>query len=95
MAEVDSDLLQLKNLGVASVNILRAVGISSYADLKEVGSVEAYTRIKRRGISVSKVMLYALEGALMDTHWKELEPDLKKRLVAESEAKSSAELNEN
>jgi len=93
LAEVESDLLQLKNLGVASVNILRAVGISSYADLKEVGSVEAYARIKRRGISVSKVMLYALEGALMDAHWKELEPSLKKRLVAAAEEKENSELN--
>ncbi len=84
MAELDSDLLHLKNLGVASVNILRAVGISNVADLREAGAVETYTRIKRRGISVSKVMLYALEGALIDVHWKDLDPDLKKRLVVES-----------
>lgn len=91
MAELDSELLHLKNLGVASVNILRAVGISSIEDLRQLGAVETYTRIKRRGISVSKVMLYALEGALIDTHWKDLDPGLKKRLVAEADANLAAE----
>ena len=85
MADLDSDLLQLKNLGAASVNILRAVGISSIQDLRNAGAVEAYTRIKRRGINVSKVMLYALEGALIDVHWKDLEPNLKQKLVSEAE----------
>lgn len=85
MAEQESDLLQLKNLGVASVNILRAVGISSYAELKRVGTIEAYCRIKARGINVSKVMLYALEGALLDIHWKDLSPDSKARLVEAAE----------
>jgi len=85
LAELDSELLRLKNLGVASVNILRAVGISSIEDLRTLGAVETYTRIKRRGINVSKVMLYALEGALIDTHWKDLDPSLKKRLVNEAD----------
>ena len=85
MAEYESDLMHLKNLGVASVNILRAVGIGSVEDLRSLGAVETYTRIKRRGINVSKVMLYALEGALIDVHWKDLEPNLKSRLVLEAD----------
>lgn len=86
VADRDCDLLQLKNLGVASVNILRAVGVSSYQDLKALGSVEIYRRIKKRGINVSRVMLYAMEGALLDIHWKELDPELKARLVREAES---------
>lgn len=84
MADYDRDLIQLKNLGIASVNILRAVGINNYDDLKQLGAVAVYKRIKRRGISVSKVMLYAMEGALLDVHWKNLDPDLKARLVREA-----------
>ena len=80
-----SELLQLKNLGMASVNILRAVGINTYADLKRTGAVEAYRRIKARDINVSKVMLYALQGALMDVHWNDLSPDLKRQLVEDAE----------
>ncbi len=80
-----SELLRLKNLGMATVNILHAIGINTYADLREVGAVEAYKRIKARDINVSKVMLYALQGALMDVHWNDLPADLKQRLVDEAE----------
>lgn len=80
-----SELLELKNLGMASVNILQAIGINTYEDLAELGPVQVYCRIKARGIHVSKVMLYALQGALMDIHWNDLPPDLKARLVKEAE----------
>ena len=83
--ENESDLSTLKNLGTASVNILNAVGIKSRQDLQRMGSVNAFLKIKARGIRVSKVMLYALEGALLDTHWKELDPDHKVHLLAEME----------
>ncbi|TVZ37788.1 DNA transformation protein [Alteromonadaceae bacterium 2753L.S.0a.02] len=79
------ELIGLKNLGMASVNILHAIGVNSYDDLSQMGAVEAYRRIKARGIHVSKVMLYALQGALMDVHWNDLSPDLKKQLVTEAE----------
>lgn len=81
-----SELLELKNLGMASVNILQAIGINTYEDLADMGPVQAYCRIKARGIHVSKVMLYALQGALMDVHWNDLPPDMKTQLVEESEA---------
>lgn len=87
-----SDLTTRKNLGTASINILHAVGINNYDDLKTVGSVEAYVRIKKRNIHVSRVMLYALEGALMDVHWNTLAPELKETLlnqVADAEAASA------
>jgi len=85
------NLSELKNLGAASVNILHAVGVNSYEELQEVGSVGVYKRIKSRGIHVSKVMLYALQGALMDKHWNDLDPDLKKKLVQEAETSPAVE----
>lgn len=84
MTTPQSELLGLKNLGMATVNILHAIGINNYQELSEIGAVEAYIRIKSRGINVSKVMLYALQGALTDTHWNDLAPDLKERLVDEA-----------
>lgn len=81
MTSTESELLNLKNLGMASVNILHAIGINTYDDLASVGPVETYCRIKGRGIQVSKVMLYALQGALMDVHWNDLSPALKAQLV--------------
>lgn len=90
MAAIHSELLGLKNLGMASVNILRAIGVNSYKDLSDIGAVEAYCRIKSRGIHVSKVMLYALQGALMDVHWNDLPADLKTQLVEEAEVLEQA-----
>jgi DNA transformation protein len=84
LSKEHSELLDLKNLGSASVNILHAVGINSYADLMQLGPVAVYQRIKEHDIHVSKVMLYALQGALTDTHWNELGPDLKLKLLAEA-----------
>jgi DNA transformation protein and related proteins len=85
MSKVPSDLSQLKNLGTASINILRAVGINSYEDLKSAGPVNTYLLIKRRNIHVSKVMLYALQGALMNVPWNQLSPDLKAQLLLDAE----------
>ncbi len=82
---MQSDLLALKNLGNTSVNWLRTVGIHSRHDLAQIGPVQAYNRIRERGIKVSKVLLYALQGALMDIHWSELDPSLKQQLVEQSE----------
>lgn len=81
MTYKNDELLDLINLGAASVNILRAIGVNTYQELAEVGAVEAYCRMKLRGIHVSKVMLYALQGALLNIHWNDLEPDLKAKLV--------------
>lgn len=85
MTSESADLIGLKNLGMASVNILQAIGINSYKELSNVGAVDAYCRIKSRGIHVSKVMLYALQGALMDVHWNDLPPDMKDQLVKEAD----------
>lgn len=82
---MQSDLLALKNLGNTSVNWLHAVGIHSRAELEQVGPIQAYNRIRERGIKVSKVLLYALQGALLDVHWNQLDAQLKQRLVAEAE----------
>lgn len=84
-----SELLGLKNLGMASVNILQAIGINTYEDLAETGPVNAYCKIRDRGIHVSKVMLYALQGALMDVHWNDLPPELKAQLVQEVDLSES------
>jgi DNA transformation protein len=85
-----SELFQLKNLGMASVNILHSVGINTREDLEQLGVVAAYQKIKARHLNVSKVMLYALQGALMDVHWNELSPELKARLVSEAESLTEA-----
>ena len=85
---MQSELLELKNLGNTSINWLKAIGVQSQQDLKSIGPVEAYIRIKQRGIKVSKVLLYALHGALTDTHWADIEPDVKQQLLQEADERS-------
>ena len=51
-------------------NGLHAVGIHSASDLRRLGAVDAYRAVRTRGFRASKVLLYAIEGALMDVHWK-------------------------
>ncbi|WP_419533978.1 TfoX/Sxy family protein [Endozoicomonas sp.] len=76
-----TDLIELKNLGKTSVQWLNAVGIRTLEQLHEVGSVAAYCKVRDRGFKVSKVLLYALEGALIGAHWNDLDPDYKTRLL--------------
>ena len=78
-------LATLKNLGNTSVNWLRAIGVTSSEELRSLGAGNAYNQIRSRGFRVSKVLLYALEGALHDLHWNELSPDHKQRLVHAAE----------
>jgi DNA transformation protein len=82
---MQTDLLNLKNLGNTSVNWLNAVGIQSREDLERLGPVTAYNHIRQRGIKVSKVLLYAMQAALLDIHWSELDPAMKSRLVQEAD----------
>lgn len=80
-----SDLMELKNLGNTSINWLRSIGVQNQQDLVNMGAVNAYNEIKQRGIRVSKVLLYALHGAMTDTHWNDLDSDTKKRLLDQAD----------
>jgi DNA transformation protein len=82
---VHSELLELKNLGKTSVRWLNAVGIRTRAQLEEKGPVLAYQSVLARGFRANRVLLYALQGALLDKHWTELEPEAKKGLLQMAE----------
>lgn len=84
---MNNELSNLKNLGNTSINWLKAVGVNSCDDLQRLGAVEAYAKVKQRGFKVSKVFLYALEGALKSVHWNDLEPSHKESLVNEAESR--------
>lgn len=78
------NLSQLKNLGPASQRWLQGVGIETEADLRALGAVDAYRRVKHAfPRQVSLVMLYALAGVIHGCHWNDLPPGLKDKLKAE------------
>ena len=71
----------MKNLGKTSVQWLNAVGIHNPDQLRSTGAAAAYSKVKARGFRVSKVLLYALEGALLNIHWSDLDDGHKERLL--------------
>jgi len=86
-----SDLIRLKNIGPASIRQLREVGIADEADLRKLGAIAAYQRLRHAfPREVSLVMLYALEGALRGCHWNRLPPGMKEKLQAAAHIKPRA-----
>lgn len=77
---MNDELQHLRNLGKTSAQWLHAVGIHSLSDLKRLGAVDAYRAVKARGFRASKVLLYAIEGALLDVHWNDIPAERKDAL---------------
>ena len=78
---MNNDLIALKNIGPASVRQLRDVGIENAAQLRKIGALGAYRRLRHAfPRHVSLLMLYALEGAPRDCHWNRLPRGVKARL---------------
>ena len=77
---MEDELLSMRNLGKTSAQWLHASGIHSAADLRRIGAIHAYRAVRTRGFRTSKVLLYAIEGALLDRHWYDLSTELKDSL---------------
>jgi hypothetical protein len=74
-------LTSLRNLGTNSSYWLNKVGIKSVDDLFEVGVVDAYLRAKAAfPDQVSLNLLYALQGGMLDIHWRDLPEEMKVEL---------------
>ena len=86
---MNDELQQLRNLGKTSAQWLHAVGIHSISDLRRLGAVNAYRAVKARGFRASKVLLYAIEGALVDVHGNDIPAERKEVLNKQVEALSS------
>ena len=77
---------RLRNIGPKSAAWLRQVGLRTLEDLAATGPVEAYIRVRRAGFRPGLNLLYAIEGALNDTHWQEVPDARRAELVAAAEA---------
>lgn len=65
------ELASLKNLGPKSQALLAAAGITSFEQLRQLGAVRAYARVKASGVNNASLnLLWALEGALSSEHWQ-------------------------
>lgn len=78
--------VRLRNIGPKSAAWLRQVGLRTLDDLAAAGPVDAYMRVRRAGFRPGLNLLYAIEGALNDTHWQEVPDARRVELVAAAEA---------
>ena len=74
------ELSNLPNIGPIVEEQLNQVGITTYEQLKEIGSTQAWLKIKAIDESACIHRLYALEGAIQGIRKTELPPDKKKEL---------------
>lgn len=65
-------LIQLRNLGLRSDEMLLYAGIKSVRQLQKLGSVAAFVAVKRAEGKPSLKLLWALDGALTDRDWKDV-----------------------
>jgi len=84
--DAEAGLARLRNLGPVSTAMLLAAGIRSPDALRELGAAEAFRRVLfARGGHVSTNLLWALEGALRNARWDQLDESVRQRLRAEVE----------
>lgn len=84
MKHAETDLGRLKNLGPVSIDWLVQCGITSRAELEDVGAVMAYKIVKHHVPQANLNLLYGIQAALMDIHWNALPQEVKARLKAEA-----------
>lgn len=75
-----SDLSKLPNIGKSLEEQLLQVGIETPEKLREIGSKQAWLKIKRVDSSACYNRLCALEGAIQGIRWHFLSDDVKQEL---------------
>ena len=83
------ELTSLPNIGEKLENQLNNVGITTFEQLKEIGSKEAWRRILETDSSACIMRLSALEGAIRGIRWHNLDDDVKADLKAFYKANKS------
>lgn len=74
------ELSKLPNIGKVIEEQLNEVGINTVEDLINIGSKEAWLKIKEIDGSVCINRLMALEGAIQNIRWHDLSDNDKKNL---------------
>ncbi|MCL2755706.1 MAG: TfoX/Sxy family protein [Firmicutes bacterium] len=75
-----TELTSLRNIGKGLEQKLRSVDITTAEEFMEIGSEEAFVRLREQYSNISLVHLYALEGAVSGVDFNKLSAQTKKRL---------------
>ncbi len=71
----------MKNVGPVTARLLCEVGIETERQLRVIGPVAAYCRLKHMAPrQITFVCLYALEGAINEIHWNKIPGSRKEAL---------------
>jgi DNA transformation protein and related proteins len=73
MKQQYTDLSKMPNIGKTLADKLKTVGINTPDDLKNTGSEDTFIRLKTVDQGACINMLYALEGAIQDIRWHNLD----------------------
>ncbi len=76
------ELSKLPNISKVIEEKLNESGVETVAQLQELGSKEAFVRIRLRDNTACVNMLCALEGAIQGIRWHQLADDKKQELKA-------------
>lgn len=79
------NISDLPNFGPKSQQMLAQAGINSIEQLRELGAVRAYVKVKHCCANASLNLLWAMEGALSGRHWQEVAKHDRLRLLLELE----------
>jgi TfoX-like protein len=80
-----SELSGLRNIGKVTERWLNGIGVYDEGELREMGAVRAYRKIREIESGAGLNLLYALHGALTGTHWNDLAAPIKDLLRREAE----------
>ncbi len=75
-----SELIKLPNIGREIERQLNEVGITTFEQLTDMGSKQAWLRIKSIDDSACLNRLYGLEGAIRGIRWHNLSEEVKAEL---------------
>ena len=81
----------LPNIGPRSSQWLRDAGITTIAELEQLGAVAAWQLVRKQQPGASLTLLWAIAAGLKGKHWRKLSVSTKRQLRKEA-AKLSAEL---
>jgi len=80
-----ASLEDLSSLGPVTAARLREVGINDAQQLRAVGAIDAYHRLKFRfGRHITLNALYGLDAAIRDVHWRTIDARAKAKLRSEA-----------
>ena len=75
-----SELSSMKNIGKVIEKRLKAAGIHTAEELRNLGSREAFIKLKNVHTKVCLVHLYTLQGAVENIEYNLLPPETKRKL---------------